>query len=67
MRDGREKNGKNDTLVALADGSGRAKKRRPYERPTVLAVSENELLESIGPAQGYGGLQDGSCSGSVLC
>lgn len=28
--------------------------RRPYTKPVLTAVSEQEILEAIGPAQGYG-------------
>ena len=29
--------------------------RRAYEKPTVTLITERELLELLGPAQGYGG------------
>ena len=28
--------------------------RRPYKKPSITRVTENELLELLGPAQGYG-------------
>ena len=28
--------------------------RRPYSKPAVTVLTERELLEAIGPAQGYG-------------
>jgi hypothetical protein len=28
--------------------------RRPYARPTVVTVREEEILAELGPAQGYG-------------
>jgi hypothetical protein len=29
--------------------------RKPYAKPVLTVVSEKEILEAIGPAQGYGG------------
>lgn len=31
-----------------------SQQRRPYEKPAVTLVTEQELLELLGPAQGYG-------------
>ena len=28
--------------------------RRPYQKPSITRVTEHELLELLGPAQGYG-------------
>jgi len=28
--------------------------RKPYAKPALTVVSEQEILEAIGPAQGYG-------------
>jgi hypothetical protein len=28
--------------------------RKPYAKPVLTVVSEKEMLEAIGPAQGYG-------------
>jgi hypothetical protein len=28
--------------------------RRPYKKPSITRVTEHELLELLGPAQGYG-------------
>jgi hypothetical protein len=28
--------------------------RKPYSKPALTVVSEKEILEAIGPAQGYG-------------
>lgn len=30
------------------------KMRKPYQKPSVTIVTEKELLELLGPAQGYG-------------
>ena len=30
------------------------KQRRPYQKPSITRVTEHELLELLGPAQGYG-------------
>ena len=65
MRDRCEKDGERDTLVSVADASPRGRKLR-YERPTLQAFGEKEILEWIGPAQGYGQI-DFNCDGSLLC
>ncbi len=33
----------------------RDKKRKAYQKPAVTLITEGELLELLGPAQGYGG------------
>ena len=65
MRDRCEKDGEHDTLVSVADASRRGRKLR-YERPTLQVFGEKEILECIGPAQGYGPT-DYNCDGSLLC
>lgn len=32
------------------------KKRKAYQKPAVTLITESDLLELLGPAQGYGGL-----------
>jgi hypothetical protein len=34
--------------------SGQAQTLRPYEVPSVVEVSNDEILAAVGPAQGYG-------------
>jgi hypothetical protein len=40
--------------------------RRPYERPTIQVFTDEEILELLGPAQGYSGDPIGTPGGSGL-
>lgn len=48
-----EKRGAGTLKVRPAFSEEKAEGRRPYTKPSLAAVSERELLEAVGPAQGY--------------
>lgn len=44
----------------------RADARAPYEPPTIVSITEEEILEIIGPAQAYNGPLSGTPGGGSL-
>lgn len=42
------------TFEGTASAVGQAQTLRPYETPSVVEVSNDEILAAVGPAQGYG-------------
>ena len=41
--------------MEMDDKMKKNQQRRPYQKPSITRVTEHELLELLGPAQGYGG------------
>lgn len=45
------------------EGAESSVERPAYESPTIVTISESELIEIIGPAQAYAGINIGGGNG----